>query len=104
MVCFSNDNAVNQVLARSPNLCRSTLYGHIYVKRDLPRSQRPSANRREVNVLAEKGVGVVLLLLAERLYLLQGYTAVMRTMTITDYLILSAYMKIFRQLVDFRLF
>ena len=31
MVCFSNDNAVNQVLARSPNLCRSTLYGPIYV-------------------------------------------------------------------------
>ena len=57
MVCFSNENAVNQVLARSPNLCRSTLYGHIYVKRDLPRSQRPSANRREVNVLAEAGWG-----------------------------------------------
>ena len=53
MVCFSNDSAVNQVLNRSANLCRSSRYGHIYVKRDLPRNQRPSANRRDTNVFAE---------------------------------------------------
>ena len=57
MVCFSNENAVNKVLNMSPNLCRSALYGHIYVKRDLPRNQRPSANRRNANVFAEVGRG-----------------------------------------------
>ena len=57
MVCFSNENAVNKVLNMSPNLCRSALYGHIYVKRDLPRNQRPSANRRNANVYAEAGRG-----------------------------------------------
>ena len=57
MVCFSNENAVNQILNRSPNLSRSGLYGHIYVKRDLPRNQRPSANRRSANVFAEAGRG-----------------------------------------------
>ena len=57
MVCFSNVNAVNQVLARSPNLSRSGIYGHIYVKRDLPRDQRPSANKRDQNVFAEAGLG-----------------------------------------------
>ena len=53
MVCFSDVEAVKQVLSRSPNLCKSALYGHIYVKRDLPRNQRPSANQRSVNVFAE---------------------------------------------------
>ena len=53
MVCFSDDKAVNQVLNRSPNLCKSGLYGHIYVKRDLPRNQRPSVNKRSANIFAE---------------------------------------------------
>ena len=53
MVCFSDDKAVKQVLTRSPNLCKSALYGHIYVKRDLPRNQRASANKRSANMFAE---------------------------------------------------
>ena len=53
MVCFSDDKAVKQVLSRSPNLCKSGLYGHIYVKQDLPRNQRPSANKRSANVFSE---------------------------------------------------
>ena len=46
MVCFNSETAASQVLNRSSNLVKSTFLGHIYIKRDLPRNQRPPPRNR----------------------------------------------------------
>ena len=59
MVCFNSETAASQVLNRSTNLVRSASLGHIYIKRDLPRDQRP-LQKTETAVL-QKLPGVHLL-------------------------------------------
>ena len=50
MVCFNSETAASQVLNRSTNLVKSASYGHIYIKRDLPRDQRPPPRKSNSRV------------------------------------------------------
>ena len=50
MVCFNSEEAVTQILNRSCNLANSTFYGHIYIKRDLPRNHRPVYKKRKSHI------------------------------------------------------
>ena len=57
LVCFNNENAALQILNRSPRLHTSIVYGHIYIKKDLPRNQRPLFKKRNESELAEAANG-----------------------------------------------
>ena len=60
MVCFNSETAASQVLNRSTNLVRSASLGHIYIKRDLPRDQRPPPKNRNSRVAeAARGASAV---------------------------------------------
>ena len=57
LVCFNNENAALQILNRSSRLHTSVVYGHIYIKKDLPRNQRPVFKKRNESQLAEAANG-----------------------------------------------
>ena len=60
MVCFNSETAASQVLNRSTNLIRSASHGHIYIKRDLPREQRPPPRNSNSRVAeAARGASAV---------------------------------------------
>ena len=57
IVCFTNENAAREILNRSPGLHRNVFYGHIYIKKDLPRNQRPAYKRSSDSFLSEAAMG-----------------------------------------------
>ena len=60
LVCFDSEAAASQVLNRSPNLVKSASYGHIYIKKDLPRDQRPPPRNKGSRIAqAARGASIV---------------------------------------------
>ena len=57
IVCFTNENAAREILNRSPGLHRNVIYGNIYIKKDLPRNQRPAYKRSPDSTLLEAAMG-----------------------------------------------
>lgn len=57
IVCFTNENAASEILNRSPGLHRNVFYGQIYIKKDLPRNQRPAYKKSSDSFLSEAAMG-----------------------------------------------
>ena len=57
MICFENERVANKLLQRSPDLRHNRNFERIYLKKDLPREQRPGFGKRSDNVAAESTGG-----------------------------------------------